>query len=400
MNSLPSSYFRLIYHQIFSLLVSLILLFILASCVSDKDLNELKERINTLENTQIASIENQIISISSSIDDMKKTDASLEDYIKNLQDSKDVLEKELSSVKQQIEIAREELKEEVNTAKLETLESLESLKVELEEKLSLINNSISSLQNKDVELEEKIKQLESYVEDSLKSTREWSKATFATLEQYNVIAETIAGIKVDIETINKSLNQLELKLTDEIEKGIKDALATLRKELGEESTNLVQQINSLETSLKSWVNEQLSNYYTIAEINAKFNALQTQYVEADDNLKKDIQNTIDELRQQKIDITEAYKKAISTAIEEYNGHINETVQKELDSINDRINGIVDVVNAKFETIESRLKGLENQVSQILSMIQSIIVIPTYSDGSVGIKKDISCVSTKSCGRLL
>ena len=80
---------------------------------------------------------------------------------------------------------------------------------EIEAELAIINSLIEQLQAKDVDLENKITELKEYVNGELKSTEDWVEATFATLEQYNSLALEVATVKVDIETINASLDELE-----------------------------------------------------------------------------------------------------------------------------------------------------------------------------------------------
>lgn len=371
-------------NSIMGLLFSLLCFFLLSSCVSKSDLEEIRNRIDALENNQIASIKESVSSISASLVSMKQTDEELKSFIKALEDSNKELEKSLSDVSHLIESTKADLMHEITTSKLEELDALETLKKSIEEQIADISNNIESLQKKDLELEDRITKLESYVTDNLNTTKEWVAATFATLAQYNETTDAVTGIKIDISTIQQQINELGNNLNDKIDQSVATSIETIRSELKKNTDELEQKISSLENTLKNWVNEQLTNYYSIAELDAKFEALKNKYTDADQKLKDEIDKTLAELEKQKIDLTESYKKAIAEAIENNNGHINEAIQKEIKTVNDRITSVVEEINARFVLVENRLKGIEETVAEILSMIQSVNVIPTYSDGSVGI----------------
>lgn len=361
----------------------------IGACAANEELDDIRKRVDQLEGMEIATINDQLVAITNSIGDLNKTDGELKSYIVKLQESKKTLENNISDVQKQIELLHTTLKTEVSSAKLETLEALEKLKTDLETQLVQQSVLIKTLQEKDTALENRIKTLEAYVADDLNKTQEWANATFSTLEQYNETVETIAGIKVEIEKINSSLDVLEKSLYDKIDQSIASSVNTLRSELKEESEKLSSSIMTLDANLKEWVNNQLTNYYTIAELDAKFQLLQSQYKDADDELTSEIKKTQEEVAEQKKNITAAYQKAISDAIETNNGILTAVIYNEIKSVNDKINSVAAEINAKLEGLELRVAGLEKSVAGILSQIQSIVVIPTNSDGSVSIGKE-SC----------
>ena len=148
------------------------------------------------------------------------------------------------------------------------------------------------LQKKDKELENKIATLEDYVDDKLSDMQDWATATFATLDQYNELAEIVASIDIDAQTVNNLLAELEeridKKLADAV-KGVNDDIAEAISEITKEYKDAISKaskditaayneaiktaIDEVESSIKSWVNTQLANYYTIAETDAKLEAL-------------------------------------------------------------------------------------------------------------------------------
>ncbi len=123
----------------------------------------------------------------------------------------------------------------------------------------------------------KIAELKAYVDDELKNTKNWGSATFATLEQYQSLYDEVA-------TLKEGLSALDSSLTSKINSSI----------------------SSLESSMKTWVNGQLANYYTIAEMNAKLEALQNAITGGDSANAEEIATLIQSLETAKSDLTEAY----------------------------------------------------------------------------------------------
>ena len=137
------------------LLFSLIAL--LVSCVDyTDDINAIDERLDALEQS-VPSIDEQIAAIQTSIKALKEVDESLDESIKALEANDEATAEE-----------------------------------------------IAALQDADAAIEAKIEELKKYVDDAIKSTKDWVSATFATLEQLNKnnIREGV-DIIVDVVTQDK-----------------------------------------------------------------------------------------------------------------------------------------------------------------------------------------------------
>jgi chromosome segregation ATPase len=285
---------------------------------------------------------------------------------------------------------------------------LEALETELKNELAQINATIETLKAKDEELDKKIADLKTYVDTELGNTTDWVNATFATLEQYNALVVEIATIKEQIKAINQSITDLETKLTTKINEDIANAVSTLNADIQQKVSEITSAytvaisiaksdittaytaaiaiaISNLETSLKSWVGEQLSNYYTIAEVEAKITALQTAINNSDTALQEELESLKLQLETTATEITAAYKKAIEEAINMHNGVINTKIANEIASVNQRITNEVTSINAKIAEIESRLDNIEAKLEDLLARIQSVSYIPTYDDGRATIK---------------
>ena len=244
-----------------------------------------------------------------------------------------------------------------------SIEALEEIDKSLDESIKALEDSdkatakeIAALKESDKAIEAKIAELKKYVDEAINSTKDWVNATFATLEQLNALSGEVAALK-SLVNANKT----------------------------EAATNLANAISALETSLKAWVGEQLSNYYTIAEIEAKVLALQNAIASGDTSLQEELNNLKSQLETAKSEVTEAYKKAIKEAIETNNGVINQKIANEIAAVNKRIDEEVAAINAKIATLEAQVNKNTEDIAKLLARIQSVSYIPTYSDGEATVK---------------
>lgn len=443
----------------------------------DSDIKNLEQRIDEIESNQIKSIESQIKNINESLPKLEQTDKDLKGMITSLEGTAADLaksisdnEKSIAAVKSDLESAvkdlqasdkknKEELIAAINTAKGEILANLESAKTEIEGKLTTINNTIADLQKKDAELEKKISDLKEYVDKEIKGTKDWATATFATLAQYNGIVEQIAGINSEISGLKKSLTDLETRLTNKftedlnkavsdlngkiadevsglnerIDKEVSDittayttAISTTRDELEKAwAANLKTSVDELEKSMKSWVNEKLTAYWTIEETKAALAAQKTDLetklegqktllkglidantgditklkealAETEKNIEantKAISDLESDLEKAKTDITTAYEKAINDAISALEGRLDTKLTNEIEAVNDRIDKIIGDWESRIKSCEDQVKAAIDKMNEALkemggdSKIQSVTYRPEYSDGVHNVYRD-------------
>ena len=216
--------------------------------------------------------------------------------------------------------------EAINTS----IASLEVAKTDLDQRIKDAQadananaEDIAELQEAKVILEERITTLQSYVDNELKNAKEWASATFATLEQYNALAEDVAQLK-DV-------------------------------------------IDGLDEVLKNWVNEQLAGYYTIAEVDAMLEALQNSVDENNESLQKDIEELSTKVDNMKAELTDAYTKAIEEAIATNNGVIDGKIADAVATINDRVDSEVAAINARIDALEERIEDLEEALDKIKAL---------------------------------
>ena len=288
------------------LLPFLVIPFLLLGCRAiDKELDDIKDRLLVLEGSTISSIDEQISSITRTInaltqarEDLEKKDGELEDLIQKL------------------------------NGQINGDEGL----------LAALNKAKEDLEKKDLDLEEMIRNLKTFVENSLRDQKGWIESTFATLEQYQSLSNQVANLTESLKTTFCTLEQYE-QLKEELKN-----LAT--------GTALVE----LESSLKTWVGEALSGYYDIAAIDAKLSALATS-----ESVNEEIENLKGDIEKAKGELTEAYKKAIEEAISKNNGVIDAKIAQEIGSVQSRIDKEVEALEKKIGDLETRIKNLEEVV---------------------------------------
>ena len=386
------------------ILILAVVAMLLPSC---KKINEaiegLDSRLDKLEQETIPTIDEQISAINITLGNLDAMDKELKGYIDNLTATASSLQEQINATNTKIEEVKTALQSEISTAKSEVLAQLATAKTELENELAQINATIETLKEKDKELDKKIADLKTYVNTELGKTTDWVNATFATLEQYNALVSEVATVKEQIKAINESISNLETKLTTKINEDIANAVSTLNADIQQKVKDITNAytgaiksakeeitaaytfaiqtaINALDASLKAWVGEALSNYYTIAEVEAKITALQTAITKGDAALQEELKSLKSQLETTAAEITAAYKKAIEEAINTNNGVIDTKIANEIALINQRVNNEVAAINAKIAEIESRLDNVEAKIAELLARIQSVSYIPTYDDG--------------------
>ena len=288
----------------FLYIVPLLLGMALSSCY-DEDIKNINSRLDTIENTQIATIAQQVTSINNSIQTLSNTDAELKRYIATLEADAKELEGKLT-------------------------EAIATEKAAILAELDAVYSTIANLKAKDTALEGKIADLKAYIDTELTATEDWVTATFATLEQYNALTYDIAALKSYVEDVDSTL---------------------------------FASITALETSMKAWVNERLTGYYTIAEIDAKIEALENIYAEEKKDVANDIVALQDELNSTRIELTEAYTSAIAEAINVNNGVIDAKIAAEIATVNEKIAGL----EKRLNEIESRLSAVEDAIEQMKAL---------------------------------
>ena len=405
------------------ILVCLISCFFAVSCYDD-EIEGLRKKIEALEGTQIASLQEQVTAIKNTLPELEKTDKELNTYIKSLQSTESNLEKSINETNDKIEEVKSALKDEISTEKATIMAQLTELKSDLEAELAKINSTIVALQKKDAELDKKIADLKAYVDTELAKNKDWVNATFATLEQYSSLATEIATIKSSITALNNSIEFLEKRMAETVTTEIAKALEPIKDELvanvisdiadsylsaianakDEISTAytaaIAAAVSTLETSMKSWVCDQLKGYCTIAEVEGKLATLKSSVAENDKAIQTEIEEIGKKLSKTEKEITEAYSKAIEDAIIKYEGVINGKIATAISEANVKIENEIKAINEKIAAIESRLDRIEGDIATIGEQIAGInATIKTLEETEAELEEYIKSLQSTAAGLL-
>lgn len=285
------------------LLLPILSLVLLLTACYDKDIQEINDRLDNIENQKIATLSEQIEAINKTIPLLSEVDEQLSEHILSVEETS--------------------------------------------------NKEIASLKDVNTSLKNQIAELEKYVNEQLSKTTDWVNGTFATLEQYKAVTEQLEKIKTQVDNIKPELLDV---------------------------------ISKSEETLKTWVSEQLTDYYKIAEIDAKLESIDKKIKEGDEENAKALKELKEQLEKDKTEITEAYQKAIKEAIETNNGEIDKKISKEIEAVNKRIDEEVKAINTKISDLEARIKAIEDKLDEILGrklditfdVDCNIVVAPNYT----------------------
>ena len=364
----------------------------LTSCYQD-EIDDLHRRLDLIEGSKVASVQEQVDAIKKSLPELEKTSKDLKTYIESLQKTASGLQESLDVTNTQLESVKAGLDAEKD-ARLELIDILTSVKTELESELENINKALMALQAKDSELNAKIDNLRNYVYEELAANKEWANATFSTLKQYSSLASEVAAIKAQIESINKSVTDLETRINDKIAKDISTAVSTVNANIQEQVNTLTTSymtaisnvrdeitaaytaaiadaISIAENSMKTWVNDLLKGYYTIAEVEGKLNLLQNVISENDKAMQGEVAVIVENLAATKLEIEAGYESAIEDAISNNNGVVDGRIAIAIAEVNVRIENEIKAINAKVSAIETRLQKIEGDIATINEQIANI-----------------------------
>ncbi len=209
-----------------------------------------------------------------------------------------------------------------------------------------------------------------------------------------MINKSISDLETNLNTkINNDIADAVSSLTELLQQKVKDitdaytaAITTAKADITSAYTSAIQTaISTLETSMKQWVSEQLTDYYKIAEIDAKIEVIENSIKSGDQTITASRNELKESLQATKTALTEAYTKAIEDAITNNNGVIDSKIAAEIAAVNKQIDSEVDTINSRITALEERIEAIEDKLDEILSRklditfdVDSNIVAPNYT----------------------
>ena len=295
-------------HQLKLFLFLIINSLFLSACDFQHQIDGLQNQINDLNSGRIASIDLQIENIESSIKDMDRLDKERKTLIQQF--SEKVAELEHSDESQAAEII--------------------TVKASLEQLEQTLGNRID--------------ELKFYVVEELLKERDWTTATFSTLEQYQKTCDELAVVKQGLADMKDILPQ-----------------------------SVSAAVSESENSMKSWVNDQLTAYCTIADVDAKLKRLESSVECGDVALEEKFQALKSELETTKDNIRVAYEKAIKDAIADSDGVLTAKISAEIRKATETMQTRIDALWEKILETRYPLEALRMALSTIDIDISSRLI---------------------------
>ena len=213
-----------------------------------------------------------------------------------------------------------------------------------------VKTMIAALEERIEALEALIASLQNYTDEELTQIEDWTEATYATMDQYNALAAELATLKALVASIEEVSTQ-----------AIETALAESEK------------------SMMSWVNEKLTGYYSIAEIDAEIAALKESLQTNNQEVQESIATALEQLSTLKSEVEASYKQAIADAISQNNGQIDQKIANAIATVNNRIDNELKSINSRLDKIEERLDEIEEALANLIKRIQSLVYIDSNGD---------------------
>lgn len=347
--------------------------------------------LENLKSGKVATVQQQVANISTSIGTLQTMSDELEKYISKLQDVGSGLETDYAALDKALNTVTAELQNEIDGAKAEMLSEYEAINGALEKKISEIKDVLNVL----IEKRESLNNLTISLRNDLDKnyvTVDWVNATLATLESQNKIVSEISTINAHVEEIVESLNRAQEEILSLLSTRISELKKTLDDELQGEIDNLNQAYKdaiskaSVDASaaldvelknafadcfdkMKGWVNEQLDGYFTIAGAKSKLLAFQTLVgnVPEGKNVQSEIESLLAAYDKVIEEVTTAYVSAISAAIEKSATDMDEYIAEQIKKVNDDL----EALSLRVGSIEEEVIKLQNKFGELQSRINSI-----------------------------
>lgn len=376
----------------------------------------------------VSSLESQTVEIESADENLSKLISALK------MEFGDNLSEEKIAVLTALESYRGVIAQQLSSISLAT----ESLKSRQE----AVYSQMSSLENY---VEQELKKAADWASASFMTLEKYNEvldvvsgiqATIAAFEQSSgAFAEQCATDKADLLSM---LSDIETSFCIEIKSIIthcESVISDTKKLISNACAEaLAGGIDDLESSLQSWVNIQLTGYSTLSSTESKVSALREQLqvslnaqidliaaltaytscgnfdlaaqnaatigeiqsaLEANDS---EAERLLADIASAKEGLRKDYEALIASAINEKEGKLDDALQAALSKIHSELETEVTSMNSDIQKMEARVKACESDIATLtaeiqklydaleplLGELQSFVVVPSYTDGSVSI----------------
>ena len=328
----------------------------------ESDINSINERLDALETGQIASLEEQIATLTSALDEAKGAIATLEGSVGDLDAAKEDLQSQIDELNTLIES---------NDGDIDKLvDQVADLEVEVA-RIDGLESDLKDLKATVAEIEGKL-------------------ADYATKED---LEEATLDIKGDIEDLNTSLGKLEDRVealetsVEDLESGLGDLQGQIPgilediKAAQDSASSALGNIRSLREAFDVFTKNFDSK---IEELELRDSTLMDNIDKLSDSLKanvSDLQGQIDQLKEElantvnKDEFSDMVAEEINKSIEA--GYINDAISEAISELTEQINKQIGDVEKRIDDLTSDLVII---IGGLADNIQSLVFVPEYKDG--------------------
>lgn len=359
---------------------------IIAVCLSavscgrlESEIHAVDMRTDEVEQDAIATITQQIESVSATIQELKK--------------AKDATQSSISSINE--EIKRLQVYDGIYDEKIA---ELYSRLADASEADTLIDGLISDLQDHLEELKKDEQLFENRIRDDIESSRIWMEATFVSLNELEEANEVLAYIKAVTDdfgsVIGKALDDADAQLRKTVSTLLADYLtygdfqdscavikrAENKMQHGLDSLSKVYEalLSTIEATDKAIasgaadVRKELSDKQKEVQEELNRNKQDIDDLEAALNAhKENLAKTNADLLQLKTDILTECTSAANTAISEFKGVITQEIRDGIDSLQNAKQPKFKALADSLSSLTSSTESIENKVSDIKTALEAI-----------------------------
>ena len=342
------------------------------------EFEQIEKEIQSVENLEIASLNAQLANIRTSLGNLPSFSEQLKEYINTLEAASLELQKEIAGISTSISELKSSINGTNSDAEKDLLAKLSTLKSSLETELSKTSTALSFLEEKYASLEQQTSDLEAFA-DANYATLDWANGTFATIVTQNALIADVEDIRTMLEGLESITIEIDddiiafiesevrnayngasaeiARMASDITSAIESAITKTRNSITEAYTKeLSAAIKQSETDIMAWVNTRLADYLTVEQAQAQldvFKALIGDLIEGR-SLKDQIDDLAAKINSAQSEISAAYKQAITEAVSECEGKIN-------DELTNKIQGLRD---NELKVIENGVSSLSDEISKL------------------------------------
>lgn len=311
-------------------------------------MNSAEDALNTLNNTTIPDIKNQIADLQKAIDakvdkeDLEAYKTETKKTLDNMQAAINELYDGLSTLDEKILEYYKKVKEELEEELKKGLEGVNGRVDEVEKRLAEVNGKIE-------ELNGKIEKLDTKVEDYYKELTE----KFNNYVLQSVFDEFKKNMEFELEDLKAGLEDQKTALENaktDLNNKILSTKDELKKLIAAINDKLAGDIKELENALIEAVKLIKKNEKAIAD-------LQTGLADAIDQID---------------------------AITEDGGVIDKKVKAAIDKVTEEFDEKIEDIQSDINDLQTKLNALQIDVEDLLARMQSIVYVPDYNDGKITI----------------